>query len=74
MNLVVGCAVYKWVMTSCKASGHWGQNTKISAMDLFHELGCKVYECTYHLSNLVMKRLAYEGANIVPMPMPNTWW
>ena len=45
---------------------------KISSINLFHSLGCSEYVYTYFSSNLVINKLAYEGANLVPIAVPDT--
>ena len=47
---------------------------KISSMILFHGLGCRGYVYTYLSSDLVMNKLEYEGANLVPITVPDNWW
>ena len=32
------------------------------------------YVYTYFFSNLVINKLAYEDANLVPIAAPDTWW
>ena len=74
VNLIVECTVFKWFMNSKSESIPWGQMKKMSPMNLFHSFGCRGYEYTYFSSYLVINKLAYEGANLVPIAVPDTWW
>ena len=49
-----------------------GQMRALSSMNLFHNLGCRGYVYTYFSSNFVMNKLAYEGASLVPIAVPDT--
>ena len=44
---------------------------KMLSMNLFHSLGCRGYVYTYFPSNLVINKLAYKGANFVPIAVPD---
>ena len=45
---------------------------KMSSMNFFHNLGCRGYVYTYFSSNLLINKLAYEDANLVPIAFPDT--
>ena len=73
VNLMVECTVFKWFMNFRSESIPCGQMTKKSSMNLFHNLGCRGYAYTYFSSYVVIIKLAYEGANLVPIAVPDTW-
>ena len=73
VNLIVECTVFKWFMNFRSESIPYGQMRKMSSMNLFHNLGCIGYVYTYFSSNLVINKIAYEGANLVPIAVPDTW-
>ena len=74
VKLIVECTVFKWFMNSKSESIPYGQMRKMSSIDLFYTFGCRGYLYTYFSSNLVINKLAYEGANVVPIAVPDTWW
>ena len=45
---------------------------KIS-MNLLHSLGFRGYVYTYFSSNVFINKLAYEGASLVPIAIPESW-
>ena len=71
INFIVECSVFKWHMSSKSESIPCGQMRKMSSITLFHNLGCRGYVYTYFSSNLVMNKLAYEGAILVPIAVPD---
>ena len=40
---------------------------------LFHSVGFRGYVYTYFSSNVVINKLGYEGGNLVPIAVPDTW-
>ena len=45
---------------------------KMSSMNLFQSSGFRGYVYTYFSSNVVMNKLAYEDANLVPIAVPES--
>ena len=72
VNFMVGCTVFKWLMTFKSGSLPCGHIKEMSSLNLFHNFGCRGYVYTYFSSNFVMNKLGYEGSSFLPMAVPAT--
>ena len=59
INELLGCCGCMGPYNECIISKH------------FHKSGCKGLVYPYSLSNVAMNKLAYEGASLVPITVPD---